>query len=595
MTHFDPKAEEVAASAFLNALLREWAGWREFSDEEWTQVGGPGEGGIVLRLPTLGCEILAGAAHTSRSGIRAFQTPLLYREDPTQAPRAIAFLDLVALVTREPEVVGAAEAQSIARFRARVEDSTRNLARALARRGQWGRHWQSAAADFITTEQALVLGHPAHPTPRSRDEWGPKEGVAYAPELKAEFPLHWLRARKEILCGSDTRGKTPFRIAQELPGTPNHPFQAGPWGWLPVHPWQAAQLRENKAVAALCRAGQLELHESAPALWRPTSSLRTVFHPGSPWMLKFSLSVRLTNSLRHLHANELARGPLMARLMNGEPGRTLRQRYPSLQILTEPAWLALQDPAGGPLEESAVAFRSNPFGETGSMALMGTLCQAPPRGEPGPLAHLIRGQANRGRRSPEELATHWFQRFLWRGVEPLLIAQADYGLLFSAHQQNTLVRLKAGQPVGLVFRDCQGTGFCRWAIPQLARQAPEVAEQTTIFAGEEGNRLFGYYLVVNNLLQLIAALDREGLVAEEALYQALITFLGRVHRKRPRDPSFLEYLLESPVLYGKGNFRICFGNIDETTASDSPLAHYVTFPNPILEVRRNARGSRSPA
>ena len=41
------------------------------------------------------------------------------------------------------------------------------------------------------------------------------------------------------------------------------------------------------------------------ALFTPTSSVRTVYSAGLSWMLKFSLSVRITNSLRVNHMSEL--------------------------------------------------------------------------------------------------------------------------------------------------------------------------------------------------------------------------------------------------------------------------------------------------
>ena len=44
-------------------------------------------------------------------------------------------------------------------------------------------------------------------------------------------------------------------------------------------------------------------------------------------------------------------------------------------------------------------------------------------------------------------------------LKPFLIAQADYGILVSAHQQNTVLALEGGYPAGMWFRDCQGTTF----------------------------------------------------------------------------------------------------------------------------------------
>ncbi|KOG47020.1 hypothetical protein ADK38_45915, partial [Streptomyces varsoviensis] len=72
-----------------------------------------------------------------------------------------------------------------------------------------------------------------------------------------------------------------------------------------LHPWQAREVRNRPAVAALFDAGLL--HDLGPhgEPWHPTSSVRTVHRPGAPAMLKLSLGLRITNSRRENLRKEL--------------------------------------------------------------------------------------------------------------------------------------------------------------------------------------------------------------------------------------------------------------------------------------------------
>ena len=75
-----------------------------------------------------------------------------------------------------------------------------------------------------------------------------------------------------------------------------------------------------------------------------------------------------------------------------------------------------------------------------------------------------------------------------------MVSQADYGLLFGAHQQNLLITLKDGYPDKVYFRDCQGTGYSH-----VARELLENGSSGEHHVDETlGNRLFTYYLIINS-------------------------------------------------------------------------------------------------
>src|SRR5690606_27507240 len=95
--------------------------------------------------------------------------------------------------------------------------------------------------------------------------------------------------------------------------------------------------------------------------WFPTSSLRSLYSPGAEFLLKFSLSLRLTNSVRHLQANEVTRGILLKTVLDTGPGSEFEKRFPKFKIIREPAFLAFKDPSGQPRVDTIVVARENPF------------------------------------------------------------------------------------------------------------------------------------------------------------------------------------------------------------------------------------------
>ncbi|CAM5602054.1 IucA/IucC family protein [Streptomyces violaceorubidus] len=83
---------------------------------------------------------------------------------------------------------------------ARVADSVRRTAVFLRDRAEGaapeghrdGPGDRSGPDRFLAAEQALLLGHPLHPTPKSREGLTEAEAHRYSPELRGSFPLHWL-------------------------------------------------------------------------------------------------------------------------------------------------------------------------------------------------------------------------------------------------------------------------------------------------------------------------------------------------------------------------------------------------------------------
>ncbi|HEV7368485.1 GNAT family N-acetyltransferase [Arenibaculum sp.] len=597
----DPSAlaERHASAAFLNALMRDWAGWRLLPAAEARRFDPAGRPVAAFPMARSGITVHAILARRSLAGRHGFALPLL-AEGPGLPPGAAIGLDRFArLVAAEPAIVGVLSDAARDAFLRRVGESRANIAVALAERGP-----ADGTVDFADAEQALLLGHPVHPTPKSRDGFSAEDAHAYAPEHGGAFPLAWFAVHRSAASVATTAPDPDALVRRPALDDPQlgacflERALPGPdWTLLPQHPWQAERLLRLPEVAGLVADGRLRPLGTAGSPWRATTSLRTLHAPHAAHMLKFSLGVRLTNSTRVLQAREVDRGLRVDRILDGPLGRELAARFPDFRVMREPAHLSLLA-ASGPVAASTVVLRDNPFRGPGPFeaCVLATLCQDDPFGGEGLLARVVRGAAAREGTDAGAAALSWFDRFLAVALEPLLVAQADYGLLFSAHQQNVVLGLAGGWPAVLHFRDCQGTGFTGLGRDLVAQAHPELAgDLDNVFDDATTARLVGYYLVVNAVFGVVTALAVAGLAPERLLLDRLRDALERLLSRGLRDPSAVRWLLESPQLWSKANFRLGAGGVEETLADGNPAGAYVPMPNPlaaapVLDLRRPGAG-----
>ncbi|MCX4789859.1 MULTISPECIES: IucA/IucC family protein [unclassified Streptomyces] len=567
LDHPDPL--RAADTAGAENLLRCWV--RE------SDLSRPAGDTLRIPLPASGTALLVPVVYWSATGWHRFGTPVL-EGAPEGAPTADA-VTVAALLGRE------ADHHEGADLVARVADSVRRTAGFIAER----RRTPDAPPEadfFLTAEQSLLLGHPLHPTPKSREGLSDSESRRYSPELHGSFPLHWMAVDRSVLATDSawTDGGRPVpatELVTSHAGGVRLPDNTAP---IPLHPWQARELGHRPEVIALLDAGLL--HDLGPhgKHWHPTSSVRTVHQPGAEVMLKLSLGVRITNSRRENLRKELHRGVEVHRLLRSGLAAQWHAVHPGFDIVRDPAWLAVDGPDGEPVAGLDVMLRHNPFGLYDDAVCIAALTA--PRPWPGRagmcsrLVQIVLSLAAATGRAVGAVATEWFLRYLDRVVRPVLWLDAHAGVALEAHQQNTLVLLDPhGWPVGGRYRDNQGYYFRESHRAALEHRLPGIGSVSDTFVSDAvTDERFAYYLGINNVFGLIGAFGAQRLADEHVLIAAFRRFLGSATALGSPLPA---HLLDNPQLRCKANLLTRLHGLDELVGPVDTQSVYVTIANPL--------------
>ncbi|GAA3842717.1 IucA/IucC family protein [Streptomyces coacervatus] len=570
----------------------------------------PDDGTLRIPLPASGTALLAPVHYWSPTGWHRFGLPFL-ANTPEHSPPADA-VTVAALLAREtPEsgtdsralpatprpTTSAAPNPATASTSApdptasdSAPDLVARVADSLRRTGAFIRERRERPSDgpdlFLASEQALVLGHPLHPTPKSREGLSEAEARLYSPELRGSFPLHWLAVAPSALATDSAwteRGR-PVPAPQLMARLAEAELML-PDGYaaLPLHPWQWGEVRQRPETAALFDAGLLRDLGTHGSPWHPTSSVRTVHRSGSPAMLKLSLGLRITNSRRENLRKELHRGVEVHRLLRGGLSKQWQAAHPGFDIVRDPAWLAVDAPDGTPVPGLDVMIRHNPFNPSDDVSCIAGLVspRLPLRSR---LATVVTRLAGRTGRPCTAVAAEWFLRYLEQVVRPVLWLDAEAGIALEAHQQNTLLLLDAdGWPVGGRYRDNQGYYFRESRRAELDARLPGIGEHSDTFVSDEvTDERFAYYLAINNVLGLIGAFGSQRLADEQLLLAAFRRFLGDVASGPGRLGTTLPaHLLDSPVLRCKANLLTRLHGLDELVGPVDTQSVYVTIANPL--------------
>ncbi|MBJ7329842.1 MAG: hypothetical protein JHC95_08095 [Solirubrobacteraceae bacterium] len=538
---------------------------------------------LVVPLPSRQAQVVTAVKYLSPTGRSRFALPVRLSVAGLE-PQPLELHTLAALLADElgaGDPRGAGEAATLLE---RILDSRAAIAGDLAARaGEIETLWSAGPLSFGASEQALLLGHQLHPTPKSRGEMSPMQRRAYAPEAGARFPLRWFAVDPAIVRHASATGTPAPELVRGLlgPGAPD----VGDRILLPAHPWEAEHLRSQPELAELFTGGAVEDLGLLGAVVAPTTSVRTVHRADWPWQLKFSLHVRVTNSMRVTLPKELDRAVEAARLQQTILGDRATEVAPKLTILHDPAYLTLERD-GEILSGFSVLLRENrwPGGEGEDATALTTLCQDHPYGGRSRLGAIVARLAVETRRSEADVAREWFARFLDVATRSLVRLYLDVGLCFEPHQQNTLLELDGGWPDRCVIRDSQGYFHRELAHADVTAVLPGHGEVTeSIFPEALADERLVYYPFVNLTLGVINALGVARLADERVLLGDLREMLEAERAAGGLYPhTLLDRLLDDERWPSKGNLRTRLHDLDELVGDISVQSVYVTIPNPLL-------------
>lgn len=539
----------------------------------------PGGQAMHVHLPATNTRLVAAVDPPAPAGRLRLRSPL-YGRAPGQAWTPLEWRALAAVLLRELSLCHGVPFNE--ELLAQIRDSVETAAAILA-----GRASPPTGGDILAryaeSEQALVLGHPFHPAPKSRQGFDAVDRRRYSPEMRARFPLHWFAVRRELL-----RQRTLLARAADEIVADHAPAAPGPdFALVPVHPWQAGHILRLPAARQALAAGAIRDLGPLGEPYAPTSSIRTLFHPANPFFLKLSLHVRITNCLRKNAHYELDGAVEVTRLLRALKPQILAP-FPNLRVLEEPAFLSVDLPEAEPDERTAAVeafgliLREGVQGiaAQGDTPLLAAALFADHDAGVPRARDLCRGIARRDRMPYPTAAEAWFAAYVERLVPPVLHALFSHGVVFEPHLQNTLVAVGAGGwPAQIVLRDFEGVKLVegRFDPERVAHLAPQ-AQEALWYAEERGWSRIAYCLFVN---QLGEAVDH--LAGGDA---ALAARLWRVVRDQVEDCQArhgsaasrgrLGDLLAGAPLPAKTNLLVRFTKQADRFAGYAPLA------NPLL-------------
>ncbi len=473
-------------------------------------------------------------------------------ERPQPIPTASSLLACVAY-----SLPGAAP-DDLQRLNHELENSVENDALCLNYRRNWARQLVAKIGSdqpcFIAAvrnstlpnpalllEQWGTLGHPWHPTYKTKLGLSEHEVIALSPEFQPvlQVPLAAIKSAKAHVAFSEDGVDYRHWFAKTFPQQWSkweeslNRLGKNPDAWLPLplHPYQAQRVIPRKFAEEIA-AGDLLLLSDVGFNASPTMSFRTVVPDGSPTLphAKLPVSLRLTSVQRTVSPKSAVMGPRLTRLLTRMVAHE-RGFDDTLDIVGEDVGLHYIDPDNNDdrARHLSVLFRANPMSKR-TDALF-----------PVPVGALFAGSPMGGRPIATDLiglsfgdhakgAAEFFERYAATVLTATLSAYLLYGIAFEAHQQNSFIMVNQQyEPVQLLVRDF---GDLRVHGPTLRHAGLELTpyrQGHTVFESDEPVRdKLLHAVMLCHLAELALLLSRTYNHPEEHFWNILRRETGNV-------------------------------------------------------------------
>lgn len=532
-------------------------------------------------------EIYCAVDYFSPTGRHVFRFPVVTRNSREAVIEHVTLAHFISFI----EELNSAENKVLTE---RVGDSLTNTGIYIDYAEKKGKleHINKPVQSFIEAEQSLLLGHQMHPVAKSRVGFNEAALIQYSPECSESFQLHYFLAAPAIVNEKSTLPAPVSNLLKETllndtatSQTIKDLINNNTDTVIPCHPWEALHLMNDAQVQKLLLKGDLKYLGEAGPLFTPTSSVRTVYSKDFPYMFKFSLHVKITNSERVNLERELWRGYDISRLMSTAWGENLAADYPQLEFVSDPGFFMIQGEDGEWIEGFNTVIRINSFYKehaSRNVSLIAGLSQDGIYGQPARIKNIISSISKNTDISIEEASRNWMRKYIQVSILPLVGIYNQYGLACEAHQQNVLLEMDAlGYPAKLLFRDNQGYFFRDGKADELLSHVPDLAERSMSIVPEEMiHPKYTYYILYNNILGLINAFGVNKLISEYALLDIVVEELESIEFKD--STGFVHYMLNARDWYLKSNLVTTIRNMDEARQPIENPAVYSDYPNPFM-------------
>ena len=415
-----------------------------------------------------------------------------------------------------------------------------------------------------------------------------EDQVNFSPEFAKAIKLKWYQVELPLIEHKSASTASQSKTIQDLAKWENEDIQEQikpVLGLVVLHPIQETQLKKDPKFQSLLAAGRIEKIDKLVKTGLQPSSLRTLYAPSAPFQLKFSLAVKLTNSMRYLSVSEANRGLQFYDAFHHDYLKDFAKRNPSFEIIFEPSYVGIKSTDEDVFKDSLVSFRENDWdSHTKGLGTVASLTQVVNDAGESMLTMAADKYALTSKLTSQSAYKRFFHGILDCFFMPVLDLAINFGVYGSAHAQNAILQFEDNFPKRCFFRDCQGTWYNPPVHEKLKNDIPALNDPNCLVIDKERSApLFTYYIVINAGFNLITALAKTGVVTEKTLVDQFVDRLEVVASHNPH-PLF-DYLLRKEKWSYKGNFMCTLDNLDEVSQSD-PLRIYSDIKNPLYRESR---------
>ena len=511
-----------------------------------------------------GTTLIGRVDHLSLTGYHQYGPDIYLQKADTQTLVLFSDIDvLLSLIATEVALsvgAGSNPHEAAKALLAKMQNSVEKSGFFLEHRTRDLNH-ASVIDDFIAAEQGMILGHPFHVTSKASSGFSQDDIKRFSPELGVSFQLHYFAVLPELMetisSGAHVEeliDPIAKRQASELLNRPTSSYQL-----IPCHPWQADYLRNKSAVKnEIAQSTIVPLGAIGETVW-PTSSVRTVWMPNCRQFLKLSLDVRITNFIRNNPEDQRQRAIDISRVLNQLSPEDID---PSIELLPENIAQTVRLP--GLSASFGIVYRAglSRAAQVGTRILGSLVEECPESGKLPLFSYIERAAQSENQKVTEDFIAYWWRRYVSVALVSTLKLFADHGISLEAHLQNSLMHFKDGFPVRLVVRDMEGASLTRQS--KAARRCPDISPDSPVWYSTDACWFrFQYYVVVNHISHIIAAIARQGIATEQQLWHVAGDVLAKADLSSAAQ-GFAKQLRELRTLPAKANLLSTFNLCSET-------------------------------